>query len=1120
MSVQDPQAPTLGQLYAAETALSSHLKEVEKKLRLELQLKQSAAAMAKVHTDRKARGVAEQQVQVAGRNVEHLSDDLVKVLGEFRGVVERARAMERWQVQAQAASMRGEEQPPMPPPRDHTAGIKVSDSQRTTSELYTPRNSRMSVMADAAAPPPPRRDSRSNLVASGVPYVTGGSSPNRSSRSVSPDVSLGGGQYYPAMSPAAEMNGSHYDSPQHHQDQHLAQRQYQLQELGQRVQHQADEISRKDIELGHMAALLREAQEHLQHVVQQQQQQQQEHRDTPPPVPPRDTSSNQSRVSELTREKESLQSELRDAHKLIADLRRYSVAESVSDQMQHVMEERDQLVQALTRFEHENQMLRERLDVISRTETGSGDAGERYLPQIDLLQQHLEAVTARNGNLDSQVRHLAHLLETRMDQGHPEGTSRDLQDDATSPEERLLVDSLTAKIAAVENTLLSTKENAERKRQVLRLNLEEAQRKIDNLSNRNAELESKQSSSLTIANPDITTQDELSTLRGLLHDSESSMAALRAQIADMEQQWADASRQQMAEYQDEINALEMKLQIFTPELERAQAENEQLKASMGEGTGGLDEQHKKEAEMLMQQHREREAKLEQEISENAQKLAHAEQRIHDLENELSTKQQQYDQTLAERTANHEQSLASSHLEYEQAMAQMMSDHDKARAEFESAAAKSNADIRQQVEILQVEVSGLVLQNEELKSLLHDSESTRSRLLTAEARAKTTESELRDMLSKAETEVTTLRAARAVLVDEVEMVGREVEHLGAERAGMLGEVEGLEARVKNLESELLGQRTAMQTVTAERDTANRALEEVQKREQVRNAEDQSRSLNPAGGGDVEEEVARLCAQVEEMRIAKEDLASRLHHVIADNESQQDLTHQLHQSQSQIESLTAALAAERGVVQTLQAQSEETARLETELHTWKSKVDALVTDLETERAGKIQDIHAVTLESEAVVSEWKTKAETLAGDLENERSSRIEMVGRAAALERRVEELSSLANGGEKGEVSHERVLKERDEAINEANTLRNQLHSLTQDLDSLRSQLSHLQSQQQQQQQAYPPRTSSSEDSTHLADLLEKNTTLTFMLADKERELEEARRKIRKEGGAATKSGWW
>ncbi|KAH6568626.1 hypothetical protein BASA60_008582 [Batrachochytrium salamandrivorans] len=67
-----------------EEYLGNMVKEYEQKLSVELMLKSSAQAMARIHSDKKSRRKAEDEIQFAYRRIELISGELVKLVSRFR----------------------------------------------------------------------------------------------------------------------------------------------------------------------------------------------------------------------------------------------------------------------------------------------------------------------------------------------------------------------------------------------------------------------------------------------------------------------------------------------------------------------------------------------------------------------------------------------------------------------------------------------------------------------------------------------------------------------------------------------------------------------------------------------------------------------------------------------------------------------------------------------------------------------------------------------------------------------------------------------------------------------------------------------------------------------------
>lgn len=277
--------------------------------------------------------------------------DVLNIVSEYRHVAERLRATERWQLQAQLASMKGDAAPPMPPPRSETAAYRMSDSQRNTTELYRPTK-RASI-----ALVPPRIDSTFDSPLRSPPPVP--SKPNLSRSSTA--STLSGYYSYPHGPLTPTSMGP--ENPREEQ-------------LMERIRAQAEEIARKDAELGNVTGLLREAEEHLRRM--------QQH---PPPLPPRSESELAKHLVAVVQQKEQLETQLTHAEKTINDMRRNSrdghspslpPGEFVpkQDQFRAITLERDQLAARVAYLEQENHLLHNQ-------QSGSGSTD----PQADRIQQ-------------------------------------------------------------------------------------------------------------------------------------------------------------------------------------------------------------------------------------------------------------------------------------------------------------------------------------------------------------------------------------------------------------------------------------------------------------------------------------------------------------------------------------------------------------------------------------------------------------------------------------------------------------------------------------------------------------------------------------------------------------
>ncbi|KAJ3155003.1 hypothetical protein HDU89_007193 [Geranomyces variabilis] len=544
-------APSVSQLQAASASLLASLAECEHKMKVELRLRASARQISYAQTDKRARKEAEAQVAVANQNIEQLAIHVLQVASDFSIVNERLAVVEDWEKRSRA----GESVGPMPPPRNTTSDFRISDAHKGTNELYRPPLKRATML-------PPRGDS----AATDAHHENQPQTPPRlppkvdisrtSSSNTFADNHVG--SFSNNTSPTSSM--AHLEISPH--------------ELNERVRHQAAELARKDQELVSLTALLREAEGHLRRMQQA----------PPPPTPPRSDSEAHTR---LTQENEHLAQKLAETQQTLAwtesttgeQLRALEAESRIAASSLQVARGQAQLLEAKLK---ERGFPQDALDAIEAASNSKALAMD--------LQRDIERLQSRNGSLEAQTRHVARLLETRNADVQPTPQSR----------EHLLIEGLQAQIAAVENSLLTNKEQSARKRRALKDTLAKSQREAaalrqayDNLLNGHGgssagssqllllprESESGGEGSLSSPIPTIAlpAEESADSLRRTLSRSNRELVNARREIVQMESSWTHASRQQMQEYQNMIVDLERSMGVLTQELENVQNENTTLK---------------------------------------------------------------------------------------------------------------------------------------------------------------------------------------------------------------------------------------------------------------------------------------------------------------------------------------------------------------------------------------------------------------------------------------------------------------------------------------------------------------------------------------------------------------
>ncbi|KAI8592790.1 hypothetical protein BDZ88DRAFT_406197 [Geranomyces variabilis] len=543
-------APSVAQLQAASASLLASLAECEHKMKVELRLRASARQISHAQTDKRARKEAEAQVAVANQNIEQLAIHVLQVASDFSIVNERLAVVEDWEKRSRA----GESVGPMPPPRNTTSDFRISDAHKGTNELYRPPLKRATML-------PPRGDSAAAdahhenqpQTPPRLPSKVGISRTSSSNTFADNHIGSFSNNTSPSSSTALLEISPH--------------------ELNERVRHQAAELARKDQELVSLTALLREAEGHLRRMQQA----------PPPPTPPRSDSEAHTR---LTQENEHLAQKLAETQQTLAwtesttgeQLRALEAESRIAASSLQVARGQAQLLEAKLK---ERGFPQDALDAIEAASNSKALAMD--------LQRDIERLQSRNGSLEAQTRHVARLLETRNADVQPTPQSR----------EHLLIEGLQAQIAAVENSLLTSKEQSARKRRALKDALAKSQREAaalrqayDSLLNGHGgssagssqlllprESESGGEGSLSSPIPTIAlpAEESADSLRRTLSKSNRELVNARREIVQMESSWTHASRQQMQEYQNMIVDLERSMGVLTQELENVQNENTTLK---------------------------------------------------------------------------------------------------------------------------------------------------------------------------------------------------------------------------------------------------------------------------------------------------------------------------------------------------------------------------------------------------------------------------------------------------------------------------------------------------------------------------------------------------------------
>ncbi|KAJ3159674.1 hypothetical protein HK101_001025, partial [Irineochytrium annulatum] len=144
-----PSPSMLDQLRKEEATLGAIVKDIENQMRIELQLKTSARAMANLHTNKKSKEDAAQEIEYSKARLETLSMQSFEALNKYREAVERLRMAEQTAGLSEVNASKSN-------PRASTVrtlrNVASADWGRSTTELYTPRRKRSSFMPNNADP--------------------------------------------------------------------------------------------------------------------------------------------------------------------------------------------------------------------------------------------------------------------------------------------------------------------------------------------------------------------------------------------------------------------------------------------------------------------------------------------------------------------------------------------------------------------------------------------------------------------------------------------------------------------------------------------------------------------------------------------------------------------------------------------------------------------------------------------------------------------------------------------------------------------------------------------------------------------------------------------------------
>ncbi|KAI9017333.1 hypothetical protein BC832DRAFT_544256 [Gaertneriomyces semiglobifer] len=1062
---------SLLELQQLEAVQAARVHDLERKIHVEMQLKRSAAAMAKVHTDRKSRKEADNQSLLATRNIEQLSLEVLKAVAEYRTTVERTRAAERWQFEAAFASAgEGFVPTPIPPPRLDTNPYPLNAYQQPTDPHRNSKRTTLSVMEHMDGPPP-------------VPTKSHAQANPSNSASTLEDASYLSVGYV-----------SFYE-----------------QELMETIQ-------RKDHEISTLTGLLAEAEEHLRHM---------QHR--APPLPPRRCSASPD-LTVLINEKNRLEEELGHAQKRIADLtRRHSSIQPSQSQLDSTA----LLALKMENIESENRSLQRRLKEVMDSVKSDVDDETKWFRQVELLEE-------RNAELDQQLRQLSDSVEMYTSESSATRSTGD---------EALVIESLQARVVAVENTLLRTKESAERKRQALVTALEEFQNRLTviegehesrkrdwklKLAERDRDLE-KLRDTMAEFPPEVRAE-----LEAKLNDSESQAQVLRQQLADMQKELERlrreaivneetrliSTRQQVEEYEAKVKSLESELITVTDELQGARAKAEALRADLHvlrtEGATDLQRRHREEMQRMITLSTSKQsalevevARLKEDVDKTRAEKERAESAMEDVQAQMTRQITTWEQQREALELRLQEMMSELKLKDEH-VSQSKSDLEKCEARLVELQEQQKYTVgrqehEQQLQALeanhQLEVDRLNAELADFDEKLRVTQSERDVLLgrsktdcaeinELRERLQTTENDYRERIAKLEAD---LEAIKMSVGERKESEDRKMQELVAQLEHVRIDFSDKQTELDALQSTVVGLRSEL------------------------SAQDERHVAEIAG-------LQKLLEHTEASNAEQQRELEELHHQLGQRETQADELSSLRQ---QLDAMGAALTDKS------QKDASEISRLQEKLLTTQEVHDREVGILIAERDRINQELSSLreqkpaASEAEVDVSQlerdlveckekyqedckrFQSMVDTSRNELETVRSERDRLVHRSltdtaemSSLREHIQQcttdIATLRTELETTKATLNGTIEERDKVTHHNSELKAELTAATDRIRQIEEQLNGYRTQISTASHA------NKEDDESLQSLIERNMNMTIELADKQREVEHLGMLLRRE----------
>ncbi|KAJ3291907.1 hypothetical protein HK104_005711 [Borealophlyctis nickersoniae] len=451
----------LEHLRREDANLAGRVKELERKLGVEMQLRSKAASLVELHKDKKLRKEAQKAFNESNQAIERLNLDLMKASSQHRQVSERLHQIEKRELQTEVANLKGEEPPPLP---DREPERRMTDFQKNTFELYQPSKRASTMMARTDSGNsfvPPRHESKFETVArsdassqpqghgmhfppppvtygmpcppsagpylpphmpqamapqgmgyrpQGAPYngMLPGSSLSRTSSGTS--TTSGVMQYHP-MPPSPLQNAPSSYHPAASSPREV--------ELAERVRQQTDLLRQKDSEIVNLTSLLGEAEEHLRRMQPQQAQ-----------SPAQAELAGQ--LINVTHQKESLEKQLEDAKRTIGDLQKQSKdAVPFETKLAALAEENEATKNKLAAIEAERDQLAAKVSILESNEPShlahqqelerTARKFERDLVNTEERRELLEQLYNSSRRELAQVVQRSMLMENQLRQtGYPD----------------------------------------------------------------------------------------------------------------------------------------------------------------------------------------------------------------------------------------------------------------------------------------------------------------------------------------------------------------------------------------------------------------------------------------------------------------------------------------------------------------------------------------------------------------------------------------------------------------------------------------------------------------------------------------------------------------------------